>query len=188
MNHEISIAELHLNANSTFNSIQDFFTYWEKQYKYKNEHRYTEYIGTRLTETSRRVLFEWKNGGKLSDKKSRSIEVNYPLIFPDNLEERYLNANKPGGAIWNIFYLHIANPRKFPIFDQHTYRSMNFMRSGKIKEIPKQKKKVYEIYQDEYIPFLQAFRSFDARHIDKALFSFGQYLKVVAKFGLHTLE
>ena len=51
----------------------------------------------------------------------------------------------------------------------------------KIKEIPNTKKNIYHIYSNEYIPFFNMFE-FEKRETDKALFTFGQYLKVVKKF------
>ena len=59
---------------------------------------------------------------------------------------------------------------------------MKYLTEGKITEIPSKKSKVYESYLDEYIPFLNNFEETDKRRIDKALFSFGRFLKILNKY------
>jgi hypothetical protein len=106
---------------------------------------------------------------------------NYPLSFPKSaLEERYLNSTASGGAIWNIFYMHCIDPDVWPIFDQHTYRAMHFMKFGQVAELPKPKAKIYEAYKAEYLPFFMPLHS-DRRKADRALFAFGQFLKLAGK-------
>ena len=162
--------------------ISDFMEHWSSKYVYQTEHKYDDNIGKPLTEESRLELFEWKNGSVISAKKLESIDKNYPLSFDGDKAERYLNHRESGGAIWNIFYIHILEPSKWPIFDQHTFRAMRYIQSGQIEEIEENDKRKYENYVDEYMPFISALGDVDHRKLDKALFSFGQFLKLAKKY------
>lgn len=164
-------------------NIRDFIEHWSSKYNYPLEHKYDNNIGKPLTHSSRLALFEWKNGSTISKKKLESISQNYPLEFEGNLKERYLNHKQPGGAIWNIFYLYCLAPNEWPIYDQHTHRAMKYMKTGKIIEIGKTNKQKYESYQNEYIPFINSLSEIDHRKLDKALFSFGQFLKKAEKYA-----
>jgi hypothetical protein len=77
--------------------------------------------------------------------------------------------------------MHCIDPKTWPIFDQHTYRAMRFMKSGKLEEISSAKTEVYDTYKNEYIPFVKTLNS-DQRKIDKALFAFGQFLKMASAY------
>lgn len=85
------------------------------------------------------------------------------------------------------FFLHCVKLEVFPIFGQHTYRSICFIKEMKIIEIPNTKKNTYRIYSNEYILFYSMFE-FDKRETDKALFTFGQYLKAVKKIAYPPLQ
>ena len=135
-----------------------------------------------LTEESLNLLFVWKNGYRLSGKKLRSFVSNYPVDYNGDLEERYLDYRLNGGAIWNIFYLHCVDHKKYPIFDQDTFRAMYFMKYGKIEELPNTKKKIFDLYK-EYRLFFQQLSEGDERKVDKALFTFGRYIKYTKKFA-----
>lgn len=163
--------------------INDFVNHWSQRYFYGNEEKYTNNIGKPLTKQSRNELFEWKNGSKISEAKLKSIEQNYPLVFDGDKEDRYLNHQKSGGAIWNIFYLHCLDQDNWPIFDQHTYRAMKYLKHGKIIEIGTTNKRKYESYSGEYLPFLKALSYDNTRKLDKALFAFGQFLKIAGRYS-----
>lgn len=168
------------------NSLREFLEHWSAKYpdpSRRDTGLYDPYVGKPLTEESRRKLFEWKNGSRLSDGKSKSVEAHYPLSPPpgEELASKYLDARADGGAIWNIFYMHCVAPQMWPIFDQHTFRAMSFMKTGAIEEIPSAKAKIYEIYKDEYVPFVNTLAA-DQRTIDKALYTFGQFLKIVQRY------
>lgn len=174
------------NMNITFKiqskNLQQFIEHWSSKYFYKDEDKYNRNIGKPFTEESRTDLFEWKNGSVISQKKTLSILKNYPLTFQGNVEERYLDHKKSGGAIWNIFYLHCLDSNKWPIFDQHTFRAMRYLQLGEIHEIGNSDKQKYEYYQSEYIPFIGSLGDIDHRTLDKALFAFGQFLKKTKKY------
>ena len=157
--------------------------YWSSKYFYQEEYKYDNNIGKPLTKESRLALFEWKNGSKISAKKLASINDNYPLIFSGDEKKRYLNYNENGGAIWNIFYLHCLSPNKWPIYDQHTFRAMRYIQKGIIEEIGITHKQKYESYMEEYLPFVHSFGDIEQRKIDKALFVFGQFLKIVNRYS-----
>lgn len=105
------------------------------------------------------------------------------MIFNGDHRARYLNHKEPGGAIWNIFYLHCLEPEKWPIFDQHTFRAMQYIKTSQIVEIGTTKKQKYTAYKDEYLPFLSNFGEKNVRKVDKALFAFGQFLKLAARYA-----
>lgn len=176
-----------MSLNFTFqietHSLDEFLAHWSERYIIKSEEKYTDNIGKPLTIQSRHDLFEWKNGSKIADHKLRSIEQNYPLQFLGNRESRYLNHQMGGGAIWNIFYSHCLDPENWPIFDQHTYRAMRFLVGGVIQEIGTTDRRKYQNYLQEYLPFLARLKQEDSRRTDKALFAFGQYLKMAGKYA-----
>ncbi|MBL4830182.1 MAG: hypothetical protein JKY55_09915 [Aliivibrio sp.] len=163
----------------SLDSKTEFIEFWAQKYNDANELKYTNNIGKPFTNYSINELFEWKNGSKISKLKLASIRKNYPLNPTAGLEERYLNHPNDGGAIWNIFYLHCINQQKYPIFDQHNYRAMVFLKTQKVIEIPKSDKQKYELYKNEFIPFFSQFIGIDSRQVDMALFTFGQFLKKV---------
>ena len=166
----------------TCKSITDFLSHWAKSYYYKDEWKYDNNIGKPLTKQSRLELFEWKNGSRSAQKKLDSISRSYPLTFDGDATKSYLNEKGAGGAIRNIFYMHCIDHSKYPIYDQHTHRAMGYIRTGKIEEISEKKSVMYKTYQNDYIPFLNSLNEKDQRKIDKALFSFGQFLKKAKKY------
>ena len=177
---------MNLSFHITCQTLDQFVNHWASKYFYPSEYRYDSNIGKSLTEKSRLELFEWKNGSSISKKKLASITKNYPLNFEGNQEQRYLNHKESGGAIWNIFYLHCLEHRKWPIFDQHTFRAMRYIQTGQITEIGNTNKQKYESYKNEYLPFAQSLGNIEHRKLDKALFAFGQFLKIANKYANNT--
>jgi len=162
----------------------DFVSFWSKQYRYDLEYLYDDNIGRPLTADRVWELYQWKNGTeKMAEKKQQSIRTVYLVeltripVLKTLQEGRDYLANLSGGAIWGIFWLHCVNPNLFPIFDQHTYRSMARIKDLPQAEIPSYRPKKVEAYFDLYIPFTRAFTSVIARELDKALFAYGRFLK-----------
>ena len=164
-----------------------FVDLWSAGYSYKAEYKYENNIGRPLTIDSRRELFEWKNQmAPIAPDKYKGIEKNYPLEFEGDKVQRYLRVGKQGDgrAIWNIFYLHCLDPLTWPIYDQHAFRAMKYIKTGKIEEIGTDEGLKYESYLDEYVPL---FRDWvkevgnNDRVVDKAFFQFGRFLKLVNK-------
>jgi hypothetical protein len=165
-------------------SLSEFLNYWADRYsdKDKDREKYEPFIRKPLTEHGLNHLFEWKNGSKLSVGKIGSISRNYKLTFPkEQLEKRYLDPKGDGGAVWNIFDMHCIDPDKWPIYDQHTHRAMSFMKCNEIVEISANKAEIFKSYREEFIPFFQSLKA-DGRLSDRALFTFGQFLKLASKF------
>src|SRR5574344_1805343 len=122
----MNLPELDYDCFGDKKKVSVFIEYWASHYSYNLESIYDKNIGKKLTSERLLHLFEWKNGGVISKTKIASIQDNYISNTKFNIEElktKYLNAENPGGPIWNIFYLHCVDPKIFPIFDQHTYRS-----------------------------------------------------------------
>jgi hypothetical protein len=161
---------------------KDFIRHWSSKYEYSNGDLYLKNIGKPLTSLRIEKLFLWKNGSTLSKKKQISVKTNYPAKPKGSLKERYLNPSEPGGPIWNIFFLHCNAPNSWPIFDQHTYRAMQFIKTGKFAELADSKGRIYDIYTSEYIPFVKSL-GMPMRDIDQALFAFGKFLKIAKRYA-----
>lgn len=175
---------MHFSFQIHFEDPLSFLQHWSSKYAFKDDWKYTNNIGKPLTEASRKELFEWKNGiDNIAKQKLQSIVSNYPIQCADDLESRYLDHRKSGSAIWNIFYLHCVSPSDWPIFDQHVFRAMRYLKDRKVMEIPATNKQKYEAYRSEYIPFLKGFESAEQRTVDRALFAFGKFLKTAAKYA-----
>ncbi|PIQ23443.1 hypothetical protein COW36_09360 [bacterium (Candidatus Blackallbacteria) CG17_big_fil_post_rev_8_21_14_2_50_48_46] len=164
----------------------EFITYWSSKYIYSDEWKYDQNISLTkpFTKESREQLFQWKNGtgDRIAQHKMNGILLNYPLHFCGDIKRRYLNASQSGGAIWNIFYAHCLEPENWPIFDQHVYRAMQFLKKGSILELSQKNKDKYEVYLNEYINFFKSFSGHPQREIDKALMCFGKYLKAIKPY------
>lgn len=167
-------------------SENKFVEFWSRQYTDINEQKYYDNIFSPLTKQSILELFWWKNNGSLSTKKKDSVEENYcrSNAVPDltSLENSQLLReflSHAGGAIWRIFWLHCNYPKNFPIYDQHVHRAMAVIKGFAEMEIPKSNKGKVEWYIKYYLVF---YRSFDVeyedhRKVDKALWSFGKFIK-----------
>ncbi len=172
-----------------------FIDFWESQYRYELEPLYERNISIKpFTDDAIWGLFEWKNGNTIAEKKKKSVEQNYiihkkSLIVTQTtqfapmsgdqtaaLAKEFLTHFSKGGAIWRIFWLHCCN-QAFPIYDQHVHRAMVFLENGRIEELEKftDKKKI-DFYLTKYLQFHSQF-SGEQRKIDKALVTFGRFLK-----------
>jgi hypothetical protein len=163
----------------------DFVDFWSRQYSYDLEHLYDKNIKkVPLDENAVWALYKWKNGTEeIAQKKKQSIANVYlpqlnklPALKSLQDGKTYL-ASLQGGAIWDIFWLHCINPELFPIFDQHTYRSMAKITDMAFQEIPSARPQKIHIYFDKYIPFTKHFKNVSLRDLDKALFAYGRFLK-----------
>ena len=166
----------------TFVSPPEFIDFWSRQYSYNKEYLYDVNIGNELTEERIWNLFLWKNGRPLSQKKRISVRQNFidekkieKILIPDSFLTTYLN--RPGGAIWRIFWLHCNHPGKYPIYDQHVHRAMAKINGWKNLEIPYYNKKKVETYVNQYLPFWDRFLEFSPKRVDEALWVYGKFLK-----------
>lgn len=183
-------APLHLSFEFSFEAIDPFLDHWADRYDQveQDEKLYDPFIGRvdlRSDLKALETLFQWKNGTPISQGKLASIRSNYFDCWTEDadLESRFLAPSKGGGPIWNIFYLHCRAPDRYPIFDQHAHRAMIYMQErvicGALTDKPKGC--IYEAYKNRYVPFFQQVGR-DQRTIDRALFSFGQFLKHAKRF------
>ena len=162
---------------------KEFVARWSQWYSYPGEDAYTSNIGLPLVPTRIHALFEWKNGGKLSRNKLSSVERHYASRYAElgglsatTTAEEFLD-NFGGGPIWRIFLLHCWRPQRFPIYDQHVHRAMEFIQTGIAREISSATANVIKDYTGRYLPFWRSFTETPDRELDKALWVFGKVLK-----------
>jgi hypothetical protein len=174
---------MHLAFSISFREMPSFIEHWYSKYEYPAEETYTDNIDAPPSKERLMALFEWKNGTgeKIAAHKLKSIVNNYPWNLAGDQRARYLDHRQAGGAIWNIFFLHCLDPKVWPIFDQHTFRAMYYMKTEKIREIGSTNKKKYEEYV-EYRQFVADIKEPNQRKIDRALFAFGKFLKSVKPY------
>jgi hypothetical protein len=161
---------------------KDFVRFWEQLYSGYSEDFYQEHIGQPLTEEQQIAdWFAWKNGTPLSAKKAQTIRR---FLSPEERIGHDANAdklaeflNRPGGAIWRIFWLHLQHPRHFPIYDRHVHRAMAFMLKWDSLEISVSNPAKIRNYLEVYRPFFDRFDDSNRRQADRALWAFGRFLK-----------
>jgi hypothetical protein len=174
-------------AKST--DINTFVTFWSQLYSYSNEAIYKRNISKKEFNTnSIQELFVWKNGMRLSDLKQKSLNdkiisklevINY-LKSKDEFELDLFNYEfKSLSAVWKIFLLHIIQPKKFPIYDQHIHRTFLFIHKKKFSNlsntsITNKQKELF--YFEEYLPFILKNEIKNLKKLDEAFFAFGQFL------------
>jgi hypothetical protein len=166
---------------------KEFVERWEPLYNDPLEDLYSDHVGRPLTPESVRLLFEWKNGGKLSRFKQASVEVNYVgrldelrTLPHDTPATEFLKRFDNGGAIWRIYFLHIWAPHRYPIYDQHVHRAMALIETGRSTEIPRGDGAKIAAYLDRFVPFYSTFHGLEPRRVDKALWACGKYMKGLA--------
>jgi len=179
-------------------NINDFISKWSPQYSYSNEDRYLNHIKTVLDNKESFIeLFKWKNGtGDVIYVKKMNVVLGFwdkidvlrelQMEFSWELFEKEFEPQK-NSPIWKIFLLHLINPNKFPIFDQHVYRSFHFFETGMIEEIPSSSKRKYQIYKLEYRDWfnhIQQQNNIYPKEMDKSFFSFGQMLKRIMNYPI----
>lgn len=166
----------------------EFVYFWSSQYYwyYGKDNLYDENIGKELTEERIWILFQWKNGKPLSSRKKDSVWrnfINEKEIIPPQVNQVILESylNKPGGAIWRIFWLHCNYPTVYPIYDQNVHRAMAKIKNWEDIEIPNYNPSRIKMYINEYLPFWQEFNELPPKRVDEALWSYGRFLKLKYK-------
>lgn len=152
--------------------INRFVNFWKKFYDGTtySEEKYRNAIN-RMNVIE---LFEWKNGMPLSAQKKKTVKFLKNKINEfNNNEISYEEFWKvlKGGIVWNIFALHIANHKKYPIFDKYTCMTFIFIKDKKIEPKPEVSKEVYEEYRNFVLRL-----GINLRDIDKAFWAFGKFI------------
>lgn len=169
--------------------IITFITFWSQLYSYSNEAIYKKNISKKVFDAeSIQELFIWKNGMRLSDLKQKSLNnkiidklgvINY-LKSKEEFELDLFNYEfKSLSAVWKIFLLHIIQPKKFPIYDQHIHRTFLFIHKKEFSNLSNtsiKNKQKEAFYFNEYLPFIDENEIKDLKKLDEAFFAFGQFL------------
>ena len=169
--------------------INTFIAFWSQLYSYSNEAIYKKNISKKMFDAeSVQELFIWKNGMRLSDLKQKSLNnkiiskleaINY-LKSKDEFELDLFNYEFNSlSAVWKIFLLHIIQPKKFPIYDQHIHRAFLFIHKedfSKISNDTISNKEKEKFYFERYLPFIKSQKINDIKQLDEAFFAFGQFL------------
>ncbi len=185
-------------TRNSFSSLDDFIDVWSKAYVYSNMELYSDIIlKNELKLSDLEKLFQWKNGMPLSDKKANSFEqkiLNKVSIINElkiKWNQSLFNQEfEEISTVWKIFLLHIIQPEKYPIFDQHVYRAFKYITEQvNSAELPYYNKTKLNIYYKEYLPFYldckeEMNSKFSPKHLDDALWSFGKFLNEYPKLLL----
>ncbi|MBU9723825.1 MULTISPECIES: hypothetical protein [Bacillaceae] len=180
--------------------LEEFINEWAQFYQYNTKHEYDTAFyeaaiqKVKYDEGDITKLFLWKNGTPFSEAKKAyvsSIEdkfktINAYKVRGFTMEE--LNTTFPdlSDGIWKIFLLHIIDPLKYPIFDQHVYRAYMYIKHQQQKELPYSRNQIMNIYLEEYVPYINDLFKTETstlkthqklRKLDRALFAFGRFLK-----------
>jgi len=179
------------------NDPATFVEFWASKYRYDDglEYKYSEEIDKRpLKPDSIRKLFAWKamriNRKSIEAREHPFVETvianfdrfcSLPLNTSEDADNFLTNDLNGKGMIWKIFTLHIMYPDRYPILDQNVYRAMHYLQTGTIKEIPSKNTDKQSSYINEYLPFYKEHGEYEDRKLDKALFTFGQFLKLTER-------
>ena len=160
-----------------------FVKFWAVRYGGYDETFYQDNIGKELN--TERILewYRWKNGMRLAPLKRKSVMANFvnrraelDELSPELEARAFLARFNSGGVIWRIFWLHCWQPTRFPIYDQHVHRAMQFIQTGAKEEIPTRDSEKISSYIDQYLPFYCRFNGINHREVDKALWAYGKFL------------
>lgn len=112
------------------------------------------------------------------------IEIINELRKHDFKLDDFFESFKDVSAVWKIFLLHIINPDRYPIYDQHIHRAFRYLNNLDYRNIDHKSisdKNKIEFYTGEYLPFIesviQPHKNIDIKKIDEALFTFGKFIK-----------
>ena len=170
-------------------NLESFINSWSKQYSFSNEAIYSNSISKKaFTITDIQNLYVWKNGMKLSELKQKSLDgkIKSKLSIINDFKSTYeldlkvfSKEYKNLSAVWKIFLLHLINPNKYPIYDQHIHRSFLFIHNEDWSNISNDSvlnKDKEMFYFNRYLPFIQESNVTDLKQLDEAFFAFGQFL------------
>lgn len=168
-------------------SLPQFINFWSKFYDYPKEELYNKVDQAQYTEKDINDLFEWKNGMTLSGAKL--VSLNKKIIAKLGIINQLKEAKKIDleffktefsnlSFVWKIFLLHIIKPKTYPIYDQNIHRCFNFIHAKEHRRISStiSEKSKEQFYFEDYLPFIENLNGIPLRKIDRAFFTFGQFL------------
>lgn len=166
--------------------LKEFIEFWSFLYSDPRQDLYENAIEhKRFTADDIFKLYEWKNGGPLSERKRESVKNNVvkklDLVnqFKQKMDiEAFDKSFGKMTSIWKIFLQHIIVPKTYPIFDQHVFRTYSYLTKGKAVELVDNDKVKNAVYA-EYVLFFHGIlkEGINYRKADKALWTFGKFLK-----------
>lgn len=170
---------------------EDFVDFWKNQYKYPNMEWYTDNINLPyLKYQNLQELFFWKNGMNLSKKKQATFDrISKHLTTINQLRNGFEGSTfsvtfEWMSPVWKIFLLHIIQPTKAPIFDQHIYRAFLYIQQQENDE--KASKRIEAIYHNKYITFFEMMKNSctnnTVKEVDDAIWAFGKFLSLYPNF------
>lgn len=168
-------------------TLPQFINFWSGFYNYPSEALYANVEKAQFSETDIRELYEWKNGMPLSglkqislnDKVLSKVEIINQLKRSTVFDlQAFLMEFGDLSFVWKIFLLHIIKPQKYPIYDQNIHRSFNFIHNREHRGINHaiSEKNKQQFYLEDYLPFIDNLKGIPVRKIDRAFFTFGQFL------------
>jgi len=170
--------------------FKSFISYWSNYYDYNLDKQTKYYLEPiekeQLTKDDLLLLFEWKNGSKLSSLKRVSFDNKVGKLWNEiNLLKAKgitcvgdVQAITPDlSPIWLIFLTHIIDKENFPIYDMHVFRAHHYLMNKTIEEIPNNNKQKLGHYNN-YLAYYNSLKSQIGVHKewDEAMWGFGKYL------------
>lgn len=168
-------------------SLPQFINFWSSFFDYPKEELYLKVDQAQFSEADMRDLFEWKNGMALSGAKINSL--NKKIIAKLEIVNRFKESKKVDieafklefdnlSFVWKIFLLHIIKPKTYPIYDQNIHRCFNFIHAKEHRRISAaiSEKSKEQFYFEDYLPFIETLNGIPLRKIDRAFYTFGQFL------------
>ena len=174
----------------SFKTLDEFVIFWKPMYRYINEAKYWANINEhQFKQYHLNELFHWKNGMTMkgSGRKERAFKTKiigrlklineYKRVRAVDLD-KFNNTFLDVSPVWRIFLLHIINPKKFPIYDQHIHRTYNYVHNLDWISINTSisKKVKLDFYFKTYLPFISKLTFKDLKGLDEAFFAFGRFL------------
>jgi hypothetical protein len=165
-----------------------FVNYWSNLYYYEFSDKYdSRILKKKFSAEDLSELYIWKNGMRLSDAKSMSFKKN--ILSKLKTINKYKNSSDfkiieflkefdNVSFVWKIFLLHLINPDKYPIYDQHIHRSflylndLNWLNIGANLHANQKS----DFYFNSYLPFIKEQNKIKIKMIDEAMFTFGKFI------------
>jgi hypothetical protein len=168
--------------------VQFWSSGWTDKDRKLDQDYYNCNIGKDLTSDRLLALFEWKNQMPLSNGKRRMVEgyasqlKRFAELSPDTEPDAFFNEFRKGRAIWRIFLFHCwsawRGQKKYPIYDQHVHRAMNFIKGEHLEEIGNwSDQDKISSYVRRYVSFFESFKECDAQQADQSLMVFGRFVR-----------